>query len=70
MGFCSLVDGFFVRTVTSDCLADKFGGQLENYTIRHPEWLHSSNRRRLGGKLRIHSLGLSQIMGMVEVVNK
>ena len=40
---------FFVRTVTSDCLADKFGGQLEIFTIRHHGWLCGSNRRPLPG---------------------
>ena len=38
---------FFVWTVTSDCLADKFGGRLEISTIRHRGWLRGSNRRPL-----------------------
>ena len=32
MAFFTLADGFFVRRVKSDCLADKFGGQLEIFT--------------------------------------
>ena len=39
----------FVRTVTSDCLADKFGGPIEIATIRLGGWLCGSNRRPLGG---------------------
>ena len=38
---------FSVRTVTSDCLADKFGGRLEISTILHHGWLRGSNRRPL-----------------------
>ena len=44
-----MADGFFVRTVTSDCLADMFGGRLEISTIRHRGWLCGSNRRPLTG---------------------
>ena len=36
-----------MRTVTSDCLADKFGGRLEISTIRLGGWLCGSNRRPL-----------------------
>ena len=39
---------FFVRTVNSDCLADKVGGRLETSTIRHRGWLRGSNRRQQG----------------------
>ena len=44
----SFADGFFVRTVNSDCLADQFDGRLEIFTIRHRGWLCGSNHRRLG----------------------
>ena len=43
---------FFVRTVASDCLADKFGGRLEIATIRLGGWLCGSNRRPLHGRHR------------------
>ena len=36
---------FFVRTVNSDCLVDKFGGRFEISIIRHHEWLCGSNRQ-------------------------
>ena len=36
-----------MRTVTSDCLADKFGGRLEISTIRLRGWLCGSNHRPL-----------------------
>ena len=49
----SLCGGFFVRTVNSDYLADKFGGRLEISTIRHRGWLFGSNRRRL----EVHEFG-------------
>ena len=41
-----MADGFFVRMVNSDCLADKFGGWLEISISRHRGWLRGSNRRR------------------------
>ena len=42
---------FFVWTVNSDCLSDKFDGRSEISTIRHRGWLCGSNRRRLLGLL-------------------
>ena len=51
---------FFMRTVTSDCLADKFGGRLEISTIRHHGWLRGSNRRPLSQAPRVVGLGTSQ----------
>ena len=42
----SFAVGCFVRAVNSDCIVDKFGGQLEIYTIRHRGWLCGSNCRR------------------------
>ena len=49
---------FFVRTVYSDCLADKFGGQLEISTISH-----CFTARAVGAYARtFHGCNLQQLL--------
>ena len=53
-----------MRTVTSDCLADKFGGRLKISTIRLGGWLRGSNRRPLGGEGGTPAPGWSSLPGL------